>query len=264
MEVSTTQSPKPNEFVIDEDEAYALTDIVTWEVAEFLMTKLEPIKLEDLDPGDRVCAICQEELFVSEDVRLSHEAVKIRCGHIFGKKCIIRWLDPLCSWGLLEDDDPDADADAPVSWDEKPGCCPTCRHALVPDFAVEPMEELAARLSLWDMAYASAGVARSGPEEQTRKHLWQYVQHCRSMDEHTLSARARRDLLQLAQAHLLDFALCLKRQPLSPVQATLRSRLERIARKDLAKCRLRQDGSYDFDIDRDDNERLEFAGTRVD
>lgn len=89
MEASTTQTPKPNEFVIDEDEAYALTDIVTWEVAEFLMTKLEPIKLEGLDPDDRVCAMCREELFVSEDVRHSHEASKNRVRPHFRGKSVL-------------------------------------------------------------------------------------------------------------------------------------------------------------------------------
>lgn len=58
MEEIATQISKQNEFVIAEDKAYAMTEIIIWQVAELLMKKLEPFKLEDLDPDDRVCAIC--------------------------------------------------------------------------------------------------------------------------------------------------------------------------------------------------------------
>lgn len=109
MEENIAQTPKPNEFKIsayEAWEAYAMTHIEVCAVAEFLMTKLEPVNLEGL--ADCVCKICQAEFVVSEDVRRSHIPVKLVCGHIFGRDCIIRWFDPFCRWGLkLENEDDD-------------------------------------------------------------------------------------------------------------------------------------------------------------
>lgn len=84
-----------------------MADIEVSQRAEFLMTKLESVPLENLDPDDRQCGICQQEYCVSEDVKLSHPPVKTLCGHIFGKPCLIKWLDPLCYWGLTEGADPE-------------------------------------------------------------------------------------------------------------------------------------------------------------
>ena len=168
MEESNSQTRKPNEFVIVDSRAYAMTAIETWKAVEFLLTKLEPINLEDLDSDDRVCAICHEELGVPEDVKRPHGPVRTICGHIFGKKCVTEWLDPLRFW-LSMNEDIDDDVYGRSS-------CPTCRQVFFTTCKVEPLEFLACRLSLWDSAYASAGVARSGKEELSRQHLWEYVE----------------------------------------------------------------------------------------
>lgn len=256
MEESTAPNPQPNEFVIPDTHAYAFTNIEISNVAEFLMTKLEPVGLEQLDLDDQVCVICKQEFRVSDDVRLSHTPVKTVCGHIFGRGCIIKWLDPLCFWGLRENGGDEVDLDE----GGKSGC-PICRHSFFPQSPIEPMIELAYRLSFWDMAYASAGVARSEKEEHSRRYLWDYVNYCRSIDENEQDFEKASSLFdQNAQKLLLDFARTLKMdQNLTAEQEHLRQKLERIGRKDLEKCRLVDEEYYEFEIDRDDNERSEFA-----
>ena len=256
MEEITSQNPRPNAFVVPETHAYAFTNIAISQAAEFLMTKLEPVELEQLDLDDQVCVICKQEFRVSNDVRLSHTPVKTVCGHIFGQRCIIKWLDPLCLWGLREDDDEE------VYLDEGGNSgCPICRHCFFPQSPLEPMIALAHRLYFWDMAYACAGVARSEKEEHSRRYLWDYVNYCRSIDEHELVFKefALR-LDEDAQKFLLEFARILKvDQKLTAEQEHLREKLERIGRKDLAKCWFVHGSFYDFEIDRDDNERSEMA-----
>lgn len=257
MVQNTTQTPKPNEFLVPDCQGYAYTYVEAVAIIKFLMTKLEPIELEYLDAEDRVCSICRAELVISEDAKLSHAPVKTPCGHIFGKRCIIRWLDPVCAWGFKEDIDPNADPNAPLYEPGKSGC-PICRQEFFPHCGVEPMEALAQRLTLWDMAYACAGVARSEKEETSRKYLWQYVDYCRLIDEHDLDRQTKMDHLECAQELLLDFARSLKTTTLTPEQEHLRMKLERIAKKDLEKCAF-ENGSYVFGIDRDDNERRDFG-----
>ncbi|MCJ1463282.1 hypothetical protein MMC07_001888 [Pseudocyphellaria aurata] len=254
MDETSPQTPKPNELMIPDDEAYARTNIEMGEIADILM-KLVPIKLEDLDLNDRVCAICRAEFFVSEDAKISHDPVRASCGHVFGKRCIIRWLDPFCAWGLKAEDDPEIDPEARL-YESTNSHCPYCRRHLCPKSPIEPMEIVAHRLSFWDMAYASAGVERSEREESTRKSLWQYVEYCRSIDEHEVDRETELDHQRCAQMLLLDFALALKIEKLTPEQEILRQRLERISRKDLERCSV-QDGRYFFDIDSDDNEVVE-------
>lgn len=252
---NTTQTPKSNAFVVPDDKAYAWTDFDIWEVAEHLLTRLEPVDLEDLDPHDHECSICQDELLVSENVRPSHDPVKIGCGHIFGRKCIIRWFNPLCSFKFFNEH-LDANQDDPLLGN--PGC-PMCRRFCFPEVEVEPAELLACRLSFWDMAYASAGVARSEKEERSREDLQKYVEYCRLIHDDRSGEQWELDLLHKnAQLYLFNFAVFLKSQMLTPEQENLRRKLERIARKDLKKCPF-EDGTYVFDIESDDNERAVFA-----
>ena len=166
MEESATRHPKPNEFVIPENEAYAMTDIRTWKIAEFLMTELEPVDLETLDRDDRECAICQQEFCISKDVKLSHVSVKTVCGHIFEKFCIIKWLDPLCFWGLTEGAEPEV-LDMGADFEDGKTSCPTCRNEFFPKTTLEPMEALSARLWMWDAFYTAAGIALSEKEERS-------------------------------------------------------------------------------------------------
>ncbi|MCJ1423591.1 hypothetical protein MMC29_001475 [Sticta canariensis] len=226
MEEHPAQTPTPDTFVIADDEAYAMTDIQTFKVAEYLLTKLEPINLENMESVDRVCAICRQEFCVSEAVKHSHTPVKTPCGHIFGKKCIMKWLEPLSFWGLREDYDTEPLNNLPWAIDGKTSC-PVCRRDFFPNFRVEPMESLAQRLFLWDMAYYRAGVAFSDHERQSRKVLWEYVEYCRSMDELEHNTQLAS---QFAKRAFLRWLKALKTQNLTRRQKHLRENLKKFIR----------------------------------
>lgn len=232
MEVSTTQTPKPNEFVIHQNEAYAGTDIEKWAVVEFLLTKLEPVNIEDLGPDERLCTICHNEFHVSENVKLSHPPIKTVCGHIFGKPCLIKWLDPLCYRGLEEDENGAAITQVGRYGDAKTDC-PMCRRVFFPKCRVEPWEYLAQRLDFWDTAYLTAGVARSEKEERSRKLLWEYVEYCHSINDDLLSDDGRLEY-DTAQVQFFRFTFNLVHtQQLTPYQEELRMRMAVIGNKDM-------------------------------
>lgn len=233
MEGNTSRNPNPSEFAIPEHEAYAMTHISIWEVVNFLMTKLEPVSLEELDPDDCKCAICHGEFRASEDEKLSHLPVKTVCGHIFGKPCIINWLDPLCYWGLAEGADPRIHHLTMDSIQDAKTNCPACRRVFFPMVFREPMHSLASRLWFWDSVYDFVGVARSDKEEWTRTDLWKYVKYCQSINEFKLSRTLQRKLLRRSQAALLDFALRLQDQALTPFQEDLRKVMEHLGEADL-------------------------------
>ncbi|MCJ1422811.1 hypothetical protein MMC29_000691 [Sticta canariensis] len=221
MEESGPQTIKPNEFVIGDSRAYAMTAIETWKAVEFLLTKLEPINLEDLGSDDRVCSICREEFGVSENFKHSHDPVKTICGHIFGKRCVTDWLDPL-RFCLSMNENVEDDVYGRST-------CPTCRQVFFASCKVQPLEFLACRLSLWDSAYASAGVARSAKEELSRKRLWEYVEYCRSINEQEPTDELRVHMQRIARIVFQDWTQTLKTQDLTPEQEILRDELERIS-----------------------------------
>ena len=244
MDQNIAQTPKPNEFPIPAFEAYAMADMETWQAIEFLLTKLEPVHIEDLDAANRECAICQQEYCVSEDPKLSHPPVKMVCGHLFGKPCIIKWLDPLAYWGLLEGAAPRIRRLDTESLGGAKTSCPTCRREFVPQADREPMQMLAVRLWLWDKAYAFAGVARSDKEERSREHLWQYVRYCQSINEFVLSGPVRFHVCEVAHNLLLDYAERLKLARLTYDQEQLRITLEELGNSDMAEIIL-----FDHDDD---------------
>lgn len=251
----TTRSPKPNEFIIPENEGYAKTEVETGTAAEFLMTKLEPVDFEHLISHDRICAICRQEFCIAKDVKVSHAPVKLVCGHVFGENCIIKWLDPLSFWGLVEKDS--EFEVGKVSFEIARTSCPICRRVFFPEYWVEPMQLLAHCLDFWDTAYACAGVSRSVKEEHSRKYLWEYVEYCRSIDEHEISIEWSLELDHYVQWLFGEFVQFLKKQKLTREQEELRRKLEQIGRKNLKKCAIKN-GLYVFDLDRDDDERIEF------
>lgn len=212
----TTRAPKLNEFVLLEREAYAMTDVNLWAAAEFILTKLEPVHFEDVDPDDLTCVICQEEYRDLDDKKPLHAPVKTPCGHVFGKSCIIKWLDPLCYWDI---DGPKTGAEPTKT------SCPTCRRVFYNETYRQPLDALAARLWYWDLVYFSIGIARSEKEERSREFLWQYVEYCRSINEFKVSRTFALALIQCAEDLLSLFALRLESQALTPGQEGLRKTL---------------------------------------
>lgn len=229
----SSRNTKPNELVIRDNEAYAKTPINLYNVIEFLMTNLEPVRLEDLDPNDRECPICQVEFCVSKDARQSHPPVKTMCGHVFGRPCIIKWLDPLSYWGLKGDADSEILEMETESYDDSRTSCPTCRKVFCPTAVRVPMEHIAAQLWLWDNVYAFAGVARSEKEERSREHLWNYVNYCRSINEFKFDRVMQFKLFEGARDDLAIFAENLGGEALTPVQERLKERLEELGELDV-------------------------------
>ena len=61
------------------------------------------VDIRDLDPEDQACSICHEPMQMASAYDLHDEpgAEIVDCGHVFGLKCILRWLKlqtrcPLC------------------------------------------------------------------------------------------------------------------------------------------------------------------------
>lgn len=221
-------NPKPNKYVFPQNQAYAWTKTGISEIAEYLMTKLEPVNIETLDPDDRLCPICQQEFQISE-----HIPVKTVCGHIFGKQCIIMWLNPLCHLARVECATPD---NIQIIGDQSASAktsCPTCRRVFFPETCLEAIELLAARLWFWDNTCALSGGPRSEREKRSRKYLWKYVKYYRSIDEFKTPSELKYELLEAARIFLLDLSMCLKTKVLTPVQERLRERLQRLGEGDL-------------------------------
>lgn len=250
----TPQSSNPNGFVVPDGLGYAMTEMEICEAAEFLMTKLEQVNLDDLDPNDRKCAICQEEYHVSTNVTLSHAPVKTTCGHIFGDKCIIEWLDPLCFYRKESNEGSAADMDAPLFRKSKTSC-PICRFVFFPEQFELSLPSLKRRLWFWDTAYATAEVALSDKEERTRKYLRQYVEYCELFEDNGESvARAITGDLALldTQFNLLGFAHWLKSQTLTAAQESRREKLEQIGKMDMTHLRITGYGTFNLDSSRDE------------
>ena len=222
MAENPAQTPTPDTFDMFNHKAYAWTDVETVEVAEYLLTKLEPIDHEDLDPADRVCIICQQEFHTSPHEQLEHTPVKTPCGHIFGEKCIMKWLEAVNYWGLA-DEYRDLPAENIHLVTDGKTSCPVCRTEFFDGFWVKSFEVLKQRLVLWDAAYAWAGLATSDEEEHTRRVLWQYVAYCHSMDE--LDHDEPRARVQAKKA-FVRWVKALKMQDLTERQVFLRKKLK--------------------------------------
>ena len=114
-----------------DDSAHVVTDL---EVLDFpdcaarrFLENLHMLFVEELQQDERNCPICQEP-YISQDGTQNEEAVMLpKCTHIFGHKCIIRWIDPrndsprnscpLCRDELFELDDARSETIEAEEWD---------------------------------------------------------------------------------------------------------------------------------------------------
>ena len=253
MEENTPLHPGPRELVIPEDQVYAQTDLKIYQVMEYLLTKLDPVSLEDLDADDRDCAICCMEFCVSEDERLSHPPVRTVCGHIFGKYCIIKWLDPLSYWGKAEEAEDLITHLDPEIGDTK-NSCPKCRTAFFPEGIErnDSMYELSSRLRLWDMVYGLAEITLSEKEEHSRKYLWEFVSYCTSVNDLKLTEGMRMNIARWGQLDLWHHAEWLRTQALTPVQEKLLNDLMELTAEGLRVLGIPVPHSSDEDDDAQD------------
>ena len=58
----------------------------TWKPKSIFMTS---VAKEDLEQENRKCIICQENYHLGD---FNERPVKLRCGHVFGEKCIQQWV----------------------------------------------------------------------------------------------------------------------------------------------------------------------------
>ena len=66
--------------------------------ARHVVESLQDIDVNSLEPEDRYCTICMEELAVPEPVEGKTETpVRLPCGHVFGKTCITIWFGEHCT-----------------------------------------------------------------------------------------------------------------------------------------------------------------------
>ncbi|MCJ1469074.1 hypothetical protein MMC07_007706 [Pseudocyphellaria aurata] len=237
-----------NEFVISDCKGYAQICIKACSAANFLMN-LEVLEVDDLDPHDRVCTICTEELSFSTNPKLAHIPVKTPCGHIFGLNCIMMWLEPLYS---LPEPNPDNGLEFTI--EKTNASCPYCRREFFPPGGSKlAVEELEQHIRFWDAAYASAGVTRTAKEEQTRNDVVKYINFFGAMHGLTLLDRSWKwDFMYCAQEELLKFARAQKAHKLIAEHENRRIRLERIARKDLQQCCRLIDEEDEYDLDEND------------
>ncbi|MCJ1468202.1 hypothetical protein MMC07_006830 [Pseudocyphellaria aurata] len=259
-------TPELNEFVISESEGYACMDIDTAEAAYFLLRELKSLNIEDLEPDDRLCSICQQEYCFDEGQKHPHGPVKTPCGHIFGDECLMIWLENMDAWSKYGLDAEADDYEVPVEMSNT--SCPNCRREFFPEQVKDVMEELVQRILFWDLAYAYADVTRTAEEENCRRPVMEYIRFFNWTHElEPIQMRVRWKFDKIVQEDLLKFARAQKAYKFTPEHENKRIQLERIARKDLSKCwrsnrerlSLVNGGYYyAFDINCDEDEREEF------
>lgn len=214
-------SPNVNTLDVFEESVYANTSVKIWQVIKFLLEELQPINIEDLGSDDRKCHICTEDFTAG-----FHGAVRLPCGHFFGKPCIEQWLRPY-GVAILSSQNEELQYGA--------NTCPMCRQVFFPaQVKFDLLPQIKARIKVWDKAYAYAGIALSEPERLAREGLLRYVDAYpgRGLDKYYPEFSAKKSpYLPWAHLQLLEFSRMLKQFELTPVQKVLRQTLERFAKR---------------------------------
>ncbi|MCJ1469876.1 hypothetical protein MMC07_008520, partial [Pseudocyphellaria aurata] len=189
---------------------YAITCKKTWQMAKFFVDELHHASVGDIELEDP-CDICAEEFF--GDV---HRAVKLPCNHVFGRKCIERWLTP----SLNLDGASSLGANT----------CPKCRRVFFPQqIQLDSPNSMELRIKFWDLAYAHVGIALSESERQVRADLLRYISSSPDFNRRLPSDTDRPVHMGYTHRVLIAFCRHLRSHTLTPVQKDLRQRLETIA-----------------------------------
>lgn len=149
-------------FVLFPDEAYAGTSISEWKLLSLRVEILKPVKLDDIEPENQQCDICQESFSPSEDGTSQEKPVSLPCGHVFGKECIAGWMA-------------DSHGNSAVRL-ETTFTCPKCRTKFTDPISEVQAPKIESRLRFWDLVYEKLGILRSVEEEECRKCLWRFVE----------------------------------------------------------------------------------------
>ncbi|MCJ1466252.1 hypothetical protein MMC07_004871 [Pseudocyphellaria aurata] len=208
-------SPALNTLDVLQRYTYALTARETWQVINFFHEELLLVNVDDIQLEDRQCDICTGEF--ADDL---HRAVKLPCGHIFGMKCIQRWLTPFKTGYALLEGNPSLGANN----------CPKCRRVFFPRQSyLDSPNAVEGRIRFWDLAYAHVGIALSDSERRIRADLLRYISTSGYLDRTLPSDLIRPIYIEKLHQQLRSFSRHLKSHPLTPVQEHLRSGLEEIA-----------------------------------
>lgn len=217
--------PSPNVHTLDlfEECAYADTSIKIWQVIKFFLEELKPVNIEDLGSEDCKCHICTEDFTTG-----FHGAVRLPCGHFFGKPCIEQWLRPY-GLAVITSEDKELRFGA--------NSCPMCRQVFFPvQTQFDTLPEIKVRIKVWDKAYAYAEIELSEPERRAREDLLRYVDTYpgRGLDRYYPEFTARQSpYLRWARLRLLRFSRMVKHFELTPLQKNLQQSLERFAKRTL-------------------------------
>lgn len=77
---------------LDEDEAYAATSYSDWQRIVKQMEHFKSVKIEDIEPENRVCSICFDPFGHSDDGKPEEPIQLLSCGHVLGHVCLSNWL----------------------------------------------------------------------------------------------------------------------------------------------------------------------------
>ncbi|MCJ1426982.1 hypothetical protein MMC29_004885 [Sticta canariensis] len=240
-----------NMFVLSEAEAYAGISKSDWDQIILHLKTFKPRELDDLKPKQQKCKICRQSFLLADDGTSRENPVSLPCGHVFGQKCLSRWIaaGAASQYNCREYDDHYGNLNKapqelfredssigreqteelltqPVVWyGARSLTCPTCRKAFTfPKLSGEEAAGIEARLRFWDGAYEKLGIVRSEKEEVCRQHLLQMLEVTKA--ERSAVPRHRILVYEFhAQVSAMRFAIRRGRSDLTPVQCHLRDGL---------------------------------------
>lgn len=239
------QAAPENMFVLSDNEAYAGISKSDLDKIVLHLTTFHPLKPDDLGPESQECDICRQS-FLAADATGRETPVSLPCGHVFGRKCLSRWIGAGGEHDSLEHNNHVTEAPQelfredssigseqtqellaqPVQWlDAQYFHCPNCQQAFTfRNMSGDQAAEIEARLRFWDAAYEKLDIVRSEKEEACRQYLEQMLEETeverRAVPRHRIPVHEFH-----AQVSAMRFAIRRGRSDLTPLQRDLRDGL---------------------------------------
>ena len=237
-----------NMFVLSETEGYAGISKSDWDRIILNLKNFKPLELDDLEPESQECVICRQSFLLADDGTGRENPISLPCGHVFGQKCLSRWIAAGAGGkqNRLEYNDSVYQAPQelfredssigseqtrelltqPVMWrGTKSFTCPMCRRSFTfRKMSGQQAAGIEARLRFWDAAYEKLDIVRSEKEEECRQHLLQTLEETKV--ERSAVPRHRIRVYEFhAQVSAMRFAIRRGRWDLTPLQCHLRDAL---------------------------------------
>lgn len=231
-------------FALTIREAYAGILKTDWEKIILNLRILNPVNLHDLESDSQECDICRRSFLLAEDDTAFEKPVSLPCGHVFGRDCLLDWINVGFESSFCEHNDivdgeqpeeifrtnsalpPDHIGDLmehELGWLRmREFTCPNCRkHFIVRNIAGGQSERIEAQLRFWDAAYEKLGVVRSIEEESCRQDLRRFVEVSTVGRDKILGHQKTFWFDFHARVSVMRFALRRARWDLIPVQRHL-------------------------------------------